>query len=224
MCDMNAVHFIYPMSMLFGFISKEEFDKRFNKDEFVFWNTNHTIGNGFNPEDPYFHFFCEGGDICFESLDDYYAEQAVYENCDDDEEIFKFYGDKHDYLYEQFDPEKNPKPNTTIYKHLGYYNDRDDILHLFPFKAMKEGVAENVIQYFLGGYGYFHTDDSNDEESDLDITEEIDLDNGLIMLTDDEEYAIRFQSGSQSLLKRGSDEHGYYIDIFQLRGAEEDED
>ena len=223
MCDMNAVHYIYPMSMLFSFISKEEFNKRFSEDEFIFWNENHTSGNGFCLDDPYFHFFCEGGDICFESLDDYYAEQAVYDNYDDDEEIFKFYGDKHDYLYEQFDPEKNPKPNTTKYKHLGYYNDRDDIHNLFPFKAIKDGVAEKVIQYFAGGYGNFYVDDSDEEESDLDITENFDIDDGLVMLTDDEEYAVRFQTGSYSSLKTGSDQHGFFIDIYRLRGIEDED-
>ena len=86
---MKRTHYIYPMSMLFNFISKEEYEKRYNPNENIMWDTKHNIGGSFFADDPYFHFTTEkNGERHFESLDEYYAEQCILEN-----EDCKFYNE-----------------------------------------------------------------------------------------------------------------------------------
>lgn len=87
---MKATHYIYPMSMLPDFISKEDYEKRFSPEEDIMWNSEHTIGLSFMPDDPYFHFNEKNGEKQFESLDECYAEQCIRDHTNENE-VCKFY-------------------------------------------------------------------------------------------------------------------------------------
>ena len=49
------------------------------------------------------------------------------------------------------------------YRHLGYYNDVDDIIDLFPSEPLKGYEASLINSYVKDGYGNFYsTDDTGD--------------------------------------------------------------
>lgn len=100
------------------------------------------------------------------------------------------------------------------YSPFAYFNQSaQDIIDLFPSADIKPDQADIVIQWLLGGYGQPKYIRGVDEESictALEIANSPDF-----FLTSDGKYAVRFQRGNAKLLYRGSDQHGYYIDIYR---------
>ena len=88
----------------------------------------------------------------------------------------------------------------TTFRHLGYYNDYEDIISLFGRSA------DYIVKAMLGGLGAFHkTEGSCDTDID-DYNDEHDA--NMFQLTTDKKYLVRFERG-------GNDVDGWYIDIYK---------
>ena len=106
------------------------------------------------------------------------------------------------------------------YQIVGYYNDPEDIIDLFPCSTLKGDEADIIVKYFKDGYGAFHTIDY----PDTDITPEEASKSDDVVFTSDGEYIVVFSRGDMSLLRSGSDMHGFFIDIYRLVDVEDEID
>lgn len=97
---------------------------------------------------------------------------------------------------------------------VGYYNDPEDIIDLYPSSAFKGDEADIVVSYFKGGYGNFHSIDYPDVDSYI-TPEEASKANDIVF-TSDGQYIVVFSPGNRKLLMEGSYDHGFYIDIYCL--------
>lgn len=100
------------------------------------------------------------------------------------------------------------------YKHIGYYNDKEDIIDLFPNEVLKGDEGDIVVKYMKDGYGAFHSVD-NDE-----LFQEDEFDDGFKadrnIKTSDGKYIVGFSWGDWRLLAMGNEVHGFYIDIWEF--------
>lgn len=105
-----------------------------------------------------------------------------------------------------------------VFAPIGYYNDTQDIMDLFPNYAFKGDEADIIVKYQKDGFGAFHTiDGTPDEESYISpIEASMDKD---IVFTSDGQHLVRFTRGNVDRLIRGNDQHGFYIDIYKLIDA-----
>lgn len=97
------------------------------------------------------------------------------------------------------------------YRHIGYFNDFQDIQELFL------RTADEIVKYMKNGWGAFHSCEG-DRDSDIDKIEG-EPDACLLSMTADKEYIVKYQ--------RGGDEESWYIDIYQyhiLEIVEENDD
>ena len=101
-----------------------------------------------------------------------------------------------------------------VYTHIGYYNDTIDILDLFPNSTFKGDEADIVVKYWQKGYGAFHTVDFPDVDTYISPKEA--SEDKSIVFTSNGQYIVRFSGGSHELLRKGSDMHGFFIDIYAL--------
>lgn len=85
------------------------------------------------------------------------------------------------------------------YRHIGYFNDYQDIQELFL------RTADEIVKYMKNGWGAFHFCEG-DRDSDIDKIEG-EPDECLLSMTADKEYIVKYQ--------RGGDEESWYIDIYQ---------
>lgn len=97
------------------------------------------------------------------------------------------------------------------YKHIGYYNDKEDIIDLFPNEPLKGDEGDIIVKYMKDGYGAFHSVD-NDELFSEDYFDFV----GRQMKTTDGKYIIGFSEGNWKALAKGDDDHGFYIDIWEF--------
>ena len=100
------------------------------------------------------------------------------------------------------------------YKHLGYYNDVDDIIDLFPSGPLKGDEASIIYSYMKDGYGNFYSTDDTGGILSADEFEE-DFKNGYAAITRDGKYIVVFSPGDPDTLKDGDDQHGYFIDLYK---------
>jgi hypothetical protein len=102
------------------------------------------------------------------------------------------------------------------YAPVGYYNDTEDILDLFPCSTFKGDEADIIVKYYLDGYGAFYTVDGAPDSYITPVEASKDKN---IVFTSDGQYLVRFSGGSHELLRKGSDMHGFFIDIYKLIDA-----
>lgn len=120
-----------------------------------------------------------------------------------------------------------------VYVPIGYYNDSQDIFDLYPGGPFKGDEADIIVKYMCRGYGkfYYITEGLKDPESFLtpkDVSE-----SKCMVFTSDGQFAVSFSGGSYEMLRKGSDMHGFFIDVYHLedrpeydeylRGIEEEE-
>lgn len=100
------------------------------------------------------------------------------------------------------------------YAPIGYYNDPEDIIDLYPNSTFKGDEADIIVRYCLDGYGAFHTVDHPDVDSFIspaDASKSPDT-----VFTSNGEYIVVFSRGNIQLLRQGNDMHGFFIDIYKL--------
>lgn len=100
-------------------------------------------------------------------------------------------------------------------KHIGYYNDPKDIIDLFPSADIKPDMGDIVFKYMKNGYGNFHHVNQSAELQPFDDFDD-DLSGGTAVMTSDGKHLVNFSYGDWKALAKGSDEHGYYIDIWEV--------
>ena len=100
-------------------------------------------------------------------------------------------------------------------KHIGYYNDRLDICDLYPSDAIKDDMGDIVAKYMKDGYGNFHYSGLDDKPLPYQDFED-EVKGGEAKLTTDGKYLVTFQCGDWKKLAKGSDDHGFYIDIYEI--------
>jgi hypothetical protein len=109
-----------------------------------------------------------------------------------------------------------------IYAPIGYYNDPEDIIDLFPNSAFKGDEADIVVNYLKDGYGNFHSIDCPDIDnciSPKDASED-----KCTVFTSDGQYIVRFSLGDYNLLRKKNEMHGFFIDIYRLIDSPEGEE
>lgn len=103
-----------------------------------------------------------------------------------------------------------------VFAPIGYYNDPKDIMDLFPSSTFKGDEADIIVKYYLDGYGALHTINADEESYISPIEASMDKD---IVFTSDGQHLVRFSRGNVDLLIRGNDQHGFFIDIYELIDA-----
>jgi len=103
------------------------------------------------------------------------------------------------------------------YAPIGYYNDPEDIIDLYPNSAFKGDEADIIVRYCLDGYGAFHTVDHPDVDSFISPTDASKSPD--TVFTSNGEYIVVFSRGNIQLLRQGNDMHGFFIDIYKLIDA-----
>ena len=110
------------------------------------------------------------------------------------------------------------------YRPIASYDGAGDIKELFPFDITRKlEAATNVVNYYLNGKGNPHEIAGDDEEARI-YPDEMD-EYGLVPVIGN--YAVSFIPGDKEVLFGGKKEtvgyenHGYFIDIYQLTDTEE---
>ena len=98
-----------------------------------------------------------------------------------------------------------------VFRHIGYYNDQEDIIMLF------ESSADVVISNMLGGFGHFYSTEG-DEDSDIENPND-ESDSHLFKKTTDEQYLVRYEKGNDN--NKGD---GWFIDIYKMTEVETEND
>jgi hypothetical protein len=94
------------------------------------------------------------------------------------------------------------------FRHIGYYNDYEDVKHLFGC------TANYVVQTMLDGLGAFH---SVTGESETDIDDyKLESDADKFVKTTNGNFLVRFERGSD-------DGEGWFIDIYKLMEVEDED-
>lgn len=102
-----------------------------------------------------------------------------------------------------------------VYAPVGYYNDPEDIMDLFPCSTFKGDEADIVVNAIHSLYGNFHTiDDTPDVDTCISPADASKSD--CTVFTSDGEYIVVFSRGNTQLLKQGNDMHGFFIDVYHL--------
>lgn len=110
------------------------------------------------------------------------------------------------------------------YKHIGYFDDKEDIIDLWPNHTLKGDEADIVVKYWKNGYGAFHTLENGDLFPEEDFTD--DLSEGNADITEDKRYIVCFQEGDWKSLAKCQDgdiDHGFYIDIWEVAGDDNED-
>jgi hypothetical protein len=105
-----------------------------------------------------------------------------------------------------------------VYAPIGYYNDPEDIMDLFPCSTLKGDEADIIVKYMKDGYGNFHTIDGTPDEESYIGPIEASMDKNIVF-TSDGQHLVHFSRGNVDLLIRGNDQHGFFIDIYKLIDA-----
>lgn len=93
----------------------------------------------------------------------------------------------------------------TTFRHIGYYNDYEDVKELFGC------TANFIVQTMLGGLGAFHSV-NGEGETDID-DHKLESDTHKFAKTTNGKYLVRFE--------RGNDKgEGWFIDIYKLMEVE----
>lgn len=99
-------------------------------------------------------------------------------------------------------------------QHIGYYNDPEDIISIFPSADIKPDMGDFVFKYMQAGGGNFHNVNPGGEVQPFD---DFEGELGYTAIpTSDGKHIVLFTKGDWKSLAKGSDQHGYYIDIWEV--------
>ena len=79
-----------------------------------------------------------------------------------------------------------------------------------------------VVSYIKDGLGNFHRGDDS-ESVPLDTFDDL-FENRSATITSDGKYLVNFETGDWRSLARRSENHGYYIDVWEIGDEGEEED
>ena len=99
------------------------------------------------------------------------------------------------------------------YRPIATIHNAEDIINHFPSADIKGDEANIIIKGYLSGAITAKTLNCWDEEAFYSVEEAVEDKN--FILTSDGNYGVRFTRGDIGLLRKGSDQHGYYIDIYK---------
>ena len=99
------------------------------------------------------------------------------------------------------------------YRLIATIHNNEDIISYFPSAVIKGDEANIIVKAYLSGAIEAKSMDCWDEEAFYSVEEAVEDKN--FILTTDGNYGVRFTRGNTKLLRNGSDQHGYYIDIFK---------
>lgn len=99
------------------------------------------------------------------------------------------------------------------YRPIATIHNVEDIINHFPSADIKGDEANIIIKGYLSGAIEAKTLNCWDEEAFYTVEEAVEDRN--FVLTSDGNYGVRFTRGDIGLLRKGSDQHGYYIDIYK---------
>lgn len=105
-----------------------------------------------------------------------------------------------------------------VFAPIGYYNDPEDIIDLYPSSTFKGDEADIIVKYQKDGFGAFHTIDGFPDEESYIAPVEASMDKNIVFASDGQ-HLVRFTRGSYELLRQGEDMHGFFIDIYKLIDA-----
>lgn len=107
---------------------------------------------------------------------------------------------------------KQYRPIATIHK-------SEDIISYFPSTDIKEDEANIIVKGYLSGAIEAKYLNCWDEEAFYSVEEAVEDKN--FVLTTNGNWGVRFTRGNIELLRNGSDQHGFYIDIYKTVNYEE---
>ena len=99
------------------------------------------------------------------------------------------------------------------YRPIATIHNPEDIFNHFPSADIKGDEANIIIKLYLSGAIEAKAIDCWDEEAFYSVEEAVEDKN--FVLTTDGNYGVRFVRGNKELLRGGSDQHGFYIDIYK---------
>lgn len=99
------------------------------------------------------------------------------------------------------------------YRPIATIHNCEDIINHFPSADIKGDEANIIVKGYLSGAIKAKSLNCWDEEAFFTVEEAVE-DNRFV-LTSDGNYGVRFTRGNIELLRMGSDQHGFYIDIYK---------
>ena len=99
------------------------------------------------------------------------------------------------------------------YRPIATINNYKDIIKYFPFAGIRGHEANTIIMNYLSGATEALPFHWWDEETFYTVEEA--AEDKCFVLTTDGKYGVRFTCGDAGLLCTRSDQHGYYIDIYE---------
>ena len=99
------------------------------------------------------------------------------------------------------------------YRPIATINNCKDIIKYFPFAGIRGHEANTIIMNYLSGATEALPFHWSDEETFYTVEEA--TEDKSFVLTTDGKYGVRFTCGDAGLLRTRSNQHGYYIDIYE---------
>lgn len=99
------------------------------------------------------------------------------------------------------------------YRPIATINNCKDIIKYFPFAGIRGHEANTIIMNYLSGATEALPFHWWDEETFYTVEEA--AEDKSFVLTTDGKYGVRFTCGDAGLLRTRSNQHGYYIDIYE---------
>ena len=99
------------------------------------------------------------------------------------------------------------------YRPIATINNYKDIIKYFPFAGIRGHEANTIINNYLSGATEALPFHWWDEETFYTVEEA--TEDKSFVLTTDGKYGVRFTCGDAGLLRTRSNQHGYYIDIYE---------
>ena len=99
------------------------------------------------------------------------------------------------------------------YRPIATIHNVEDIINHFPSAGIKGDEANIIIRGYLSGAINAKSLNCWDEEVFFTVEEAVE--DKSFVLTTDGDYGVRFTRGDIGLLRNGSDQHGFYIDIYK---------
>jgi hypothetical protein len=103
-----------------------------------------------------------------------------------------------------------------VYVPIGYYNDPEDIIDLYPGGPFKGDEADIIVNYMLDGLGNFHSVPEGPRDPESFLTPRDASEDTRVVFASNGQYIVSFCSGSYELLRKKNDMHGFFIDIYHL--------